>query len=95
MNYLINNFYSDYMIIWGYIGLNKCILKLISPVSVFRLSFPIWLPFFFFFFLAALGLGSTLLPAGFSLVAESSSYFLVAEHRLLIAMASLVTEYRL
>ena len=51
--------------------------------------------FFFFFFLAALGLGSTLLPAGFSLVAESSSYFLVAEHRLLIAMTSLVTEYRL
>ena len=50
---------------------------------------------FFFFFLAALGLGSTLLPAGFSLVAESGSYFLVVEHRLLIAIASLVTEYRL
>ena len=50
---------------------------------------------FFFSFLVALGLGSTLLPAGFTLVVDSSSYPLVAEQRLLIAVASPVTEYRL
>ena len=50
---------------------------------------------FFFFFWIALGLGSTLLPAGFSLVAESGSYSLVVGHRLLIAEACLVAEYKL
>ena len=50
--------------------------------------------FFFFFFLlsAVLGLYRCL---GFSLVAESRGYSLVAVLRLLVALASLVVELRL
>ena len=39
--------------------------------------------------------GSSLLHAGFSPVAASGGYSLVAVHRLLIAVASLVVEHRL
>ena len=39
--------------------------------------------------------GSSLLPAGLSLVVASGGYFLVAVFRLLIVVASLVTEHQL